>query len=82
MNPQKLHVVSNQYIYGQSNPLRVSASPRAAKSNPAGGKTLVIIVGVIGVSIFIGMILAIGLGVGAAGLISDLNFINVTNSSA
>ena len=47
----------------------------------AGGKTLWVIVGIAAIMVLIGMALGLGLGIGAAGLISNLNLTNATNST-
>lgn len=73
---------TNRLISDQLNPYAVNPLVRTAPSgNTAGGKTLWVIVGIIGGTLLIGMILGIGLGVGAAGIISDLSLVNVTNST-
>jgi len=82
MYSENMNAVNNPYYYGQLTPYGISSTPyQAGKSAAAGGKTLLIIVGVIGTSIFIGMALGLGLGIGAAGLVSSLQLINVTNTS-
>lgn len=82
MFPQDIYDINNPYGYGQLTPYAVSAPYQVAKTGNAGGKTLPIIAGLIAAGILIGMGLGLGLGIGAAGLVSDLNLINVTNTSS
>ena len=79
-----LHVMlpqagSNPYGYGQIMPYAASTPYQAAKTGPAGGKTLLITASVIAAGLVIGMALGLGLGIGAAGLVSNGMLINVTN---
>ncbi len=82
MFPQDINNINNPYGYAQLTPYAAAGSYQAAKTANAGGKTLPIIVGIIATGILIGMALGLGLGIGAAGLVSDLDLINVTNTSS
>lgn len=81
MFPQNISNVNNSYGYGQLTPYGTSAPYSVAKGSKAGGKTLLIVVGIIGAGILAGMALGLGLGIGAAGIITDTNLINVTNTT-
>jgi hypothetical protein len=69
------------YGYAQLNPYVVSAPYPAARNTRAGGNTILIAVGAVGVCILIGMALGLGLGIGAAGIITSTQLINVTNAT-
>jgi hypothetical protein len=74
---------NNAIPYGQLNPYAISSPYSAAPSGlAAGGKTLLIVSGIIAAGIFIGMALGLGLGIGAAGIVSSLQLINVTNTTS
>jgi hypothetical protein len=81
MFPQNVNAINTPYGYGQLTPYPISAPYRAAQSGTAGGKTLPIIVGVVAAGILIGMALGLGLGIGAAGIVTSLQLINVTNTT-
>jgi hypothetical protein len=82
MFPQNINAFNNPYGYGQLTPYTASAPYQAAKSGTAaGGNTLLIITGIIATGILIGMALGLGLGIGAAGIITSINLINVTNTT-
>ncbi|CAF3084244.1 unnamed protein product [Rotaria sp. Silwood2] len=65
----------NPYNYGQLNAYTVSGSNQVGKGN----KTSFIIVGALATIILIGMALGLGLGIGAVGLITNAQLVNVTN---
>ncbi|CAF1172707.1 unnamed protein product [Rotaria sp. Silwood1] len=71
--------INAPYGYAQLSPLVPSPISRIPKQNAAGGKTLIIIISVLAATIFIGMILGLGLGIGAAGLISNIDLTNTLN---
>lgn len=77
--------VGPAFGYGQLSPYPAMGSAAGTTSavgaGAAGGKTLMVIVGVIAAGIVIGMALGLGLGIGAAGILSDRAFINVTNET-
>ncbi len=84
MFPQTGSMLNSTNAYGQLTPYAVS-SPYiggATSGAKAGGKTILIVAAVIGGGIFIGMALGLGLGIGAAGILSDLQLINVTNTTS
>jgi hypothetical protein len=73
---------SNPYGYGQLNPNAAGMPYAAAKTGAAaGGKTLLITAIVIAAGVVVGMALGLGLGIGAAGLVSNGQLINVTNTT-
>ena len=73
----------NPMVIDRLTPYAVNPLVRTAPSgNAAGGKTLIITVAIIGGVVLVGMVLGIGLGAGAAGILSDLSFVNVTNSTS
>ncbi len=83
MFPQAGSALNNSVPYGQLTPYAAYAPYSTAPSGlAAGGKTIFIIAGVIGGGVLIGMALGLGLGIGAAGIISSLQLINVTNSTS
>ncbi len=81
MFPQTANVLSNPYDYNQLIPYTISPPFQAPKTAPAGGKTLPIMAAIIATMILIGMALGLGLGIGAAGLIGNLQLVNVTNTT-
>ena len=81
MYPFNMNADNNPYGYGQLTPYVTSVPYQTAKSGAAGGKTLVIIAGIVAAGVLIGMALGLGLGIGAAGIVSNLNLINVTNTT-
>ncbi len=82
MFPQNVNPYNTPYGYAQLTPYNVSAPYQVPRSGTiAGGKTLPIIVGIVATGILIGMALGLGLGIGAAGLVSSLQLINVTNTT-
>ena len=82
MLPQTGNTLNNVLPYSQLTQYGISTPYSTAQSGIApGGKTLQTIVGVIAAGILIGMCLGLGLGIGAAGILSDLQLINVTNAT-
>jgi hypothetical protein len=83
MFPQTGNAINNSFSYGQLTPYAVPAPYSSVPSGfAAGGKTIFVVVSVIAGGIIIGMALGLGLGIGAAGIISSLDLINVTNSTS
>ena len=84
MFPQTGTGLNNSFAYGQLTPYAISAPYSSVPSSglAAGGKTIFIIVGVMAAGILIGMALGLGLGIGAAGILSNQDLINVTNSTS
>lgn len=82
MFSQSGNVLNNAVPYGQLTPYAASPPYSAASGIAAGGKTILIISGVIAAGILIGMALGLGLGIGAAGIVSNLQLINVTNTTS
>lgn len=54
---------------------------QAFPAKQSSGKGLKLAVAVLGAAVLIGMALGLGLGIGAAGIISSVDLINVTNTS-
>ena len=76
-------LLRNPYGYGQLSPyINVSAPVQTGQASAAGGKTLLIIASAIALVVLIGMALGLGLGIGAAGIVSNTNLVNVTNTTS
>lgn len=71
---------NTQYNYGQLNS-GSSAAPYANNPPKRSSTGLFIISGIIGAGVLIGMALGLGLGIGAAGLNSNADLLNVTNTT-
>ena len=69
------------YGYGQLNSYAATTPSRSGSGAAAGGKTILILAGLMGLAVLIGMALGLGLGIGAAGLTNSLQLINVTNAT-
>jgi hypothetical protein len=82
MFSQNMNAINNPYGYNHITPYVASPPYHVVNTAPAGGKTLLVIAGIIAVSILCGMGLGLGLGISAAGIISNSTLINVTNSTS